>query len=181
MTDRNVFERMIRTVKNGARTTLVYMIVLPLIGSAWTAWGVRKIFKLIKRYNPKSILDRRRRLANWELEPFTRPRALTNPLSGNVTQRNFSQPQSNFFKLPLEIRQRIYRESIEHTRPIHVWRTNERLCSFDCVVTNLGRIDGNVVHWRCSPPLDQNGLVAALPRKCRSYRFEGLLCSCRSM
>jgi hypothetical protein len=103
------------------------------VSAAWAAWGVTKITKLIKRYNPKSILDRRRRLANWELEPFTRPRALTDPLRGIVPRRNWCQLQSNLFKLPLEVRQRIYRESIEHTRPIHVWRTNERLCSIYCV------------------------------------------------
>jgi hypothetical protein len=184
MTDRNMFERMIRTAKNAARTTIVYVFVLPIIvSSVWTVWGVMKTIKLIKRYNPKSILDRRRRRANWELESFARPRALTNPLRGNVTQRNSGHLRSNLFKLPLEIRQRIYRESIEHTRPIHVWRTaNGRLCSICCVAANPGRMDGNVIHWRCSPPLDQNDLVAApFPRKCRSYRFEGLLRSCRSM
>ncbi|GIK03847.1 hypothetical protein Aspvir_007922 [Aspergillus viridinutans] len=181
MTDGNVFVWMMRTAKNTAKTTIVYVLVLPMfVGAAWTAWGVMKILKLIKRYNPKSILDRRRRRANWELEPFTRPRALTNPLKGIVTQRNFSQLQSNLFKLPLDIRQRIYRESVEHTRTIHVWRTNRRLCSIYCVAANPGRMDGNVVHWRCSPPLDQNGLVVApFPRKWLSYRFQGLLCSCR--
>lgn len=164
---------------NVIRRMILYVFFVPtVISGLWTVWGVKKVIQAFRRYNPKSILDRRRRRRNWELKPFSRPRALTIVDKQPIC----SQWQSRFFQLPLKIRQRIYRFFAQQRAPVHVWRTSRRLCSIRCVSPYPDGPDGNVAHWHCSPPLGRNGLVENIfPQKRVLYRWRGLLCSCRRM
>jgi hypothetical protein len=147
-------------------------------------WGDSEGLKRVKMLTPENIveLDKLRisELPRRRSYPRRR-RALTLPLGQNAISqeaRTHSQSQSLFFKLPGEIRETIYENSLISTVPIHIWTTESRLFSSECKAVGPVTANGWVDHENCLPPDTANH--GSLRRHRRS-RVLGFLGSCRRM
>lgn len=88
-------------------------------------------------HDPKANFEKRQRSA--PRPALRRKRALTLPLPENSsgvlsekpTQRTYDQKQSRLFKLPLELREQIYREVLSGP-PIHIIRKQKKLGHLRC-------------------------------------------------
>lgn len=124
--------------------------------------------------------------------PRDRKRALTLPLPESSSpwyrkdstrhQKTFDQSQSSFFRLPLELREIIYRQVIvpSNGSDLHVGIMAHRLCGIPC-----NEMESSLSGWRhnCWEPTDRIGRSVKhfKPPHSRPRGFFGLLQSCRKM
>ncbi|KAL4940126.1 hypothetical protein BDV06DRAFT_224368 [Aspergillus oleicola] len=164
---------------------LTYPLIVAL---AWVFWAIDEVLEYV---SPSSIAGRHH--ARPTKAPTALPRrrrALTIPLprartSRDVGQRTLCQQQSRFFKLPIELRDMIYREVLESPFKLHVWRTHKRLCSVRCEY-GPSYPWGLDITYRysvcCRPLLARDGSVQRRREGTdgpRQDQLLPLLCSCR--
>ncbi|KAL3446384.1 hypothetical protein BJX65DRAFT_130583 [Aspergillus insuetus] len=142
----------------------------------WVVWlGMTVIDGVYYICHPRRFITMRRLRGGSPPVTLARSRKRSRTLSA---MQPHPQQQSLFFKLPLELRQMVYREVLIPRTPIHVRRTHRRLCSTPC---------RGVPHSQnCAQPMAADGTVARrllgeaphrdkilpLLRTCRGIYFE---------